>query len=607
MAVHELEQAVVESRQLLEEPRNVHAGLDVKYTIDNLNRLTDAQEGTYSAGSISSETRQQTWTLLDQLGNWDHVKLDLDGDGDWSSGAEYDDDRTHNVVNELTARDTDDNGSNNYTLTYDAAGHLTDDKQSYKYVYDAWGRLVTVKDQSFIPKVVAEYRYNGINHRIGVHYDTDADGTVEANSDDPWLWLYHDERWRLVAVVEEDSGDTDEPPVEEFILHQAGLDGLGGSSYIDDVILRDRDADGSGGGSLEERRYLCQNWRHDVSAVVTDVGKMIEWGKYTSYGVPDALPAGDTDSDNDWDATDSAAITGGYELRKDAELDGDVDANDITHANSITGGYQTLGWNVLSSTGVKNRKGYAGYERDHSAGVLYHVRHRVLNTTLGRWTRRDPLGYVDGANVYTFVAGRPISETDENGLRVTSMIPCTKGTFQPLPPTSCNYGWDMQFEADFVMLKTRDGLCIPHTWDGLEQWFDKAVGIGTPGINGCLCAARIRWPLDCVCSHMPNNPCSNCVRGCLRCFFNIDGKVPTLFEHERCIEECCDFWEQKRFYEKLDAVIFCCARNQGTYLGCAIGKPPGPAGRYPIPTDYTNIQCDGCGPGTSRPLDCTGY
>ena len=74
------------------------------------------------------------------------------------------------------------------------------------------------------------------------------------------------------------------------------------------------------------------------------------------YGTPFALPVGDTDSDGDWDATDSGNITGAYEVRKDAELDGDVDAADVTHANSIPGGYQTLGRGVMSSASVASRK-----------------------------------------------------------------------------------------------------------------------------------------------------------------------------------------------------------------------------------------------------------
>jgi RHS repeat-associated protein len=169
-----------------------------------------------------------------------------------------------------------------------------------------------------------------------------------------------------------------------------------------------------------ERRYYCQNWRADVSALLTDAGSMVEWVKYSSYGVPFALPAGDTDSDGDWDATDSAAITGTYDVRKDANLDGVINAFDVTHANSITGGYQTLGRGILSSSGAANRKGYAGYEYDptfEGAGRhLYHVRFRVYDADTGRWTARDPLGYVDGMSLYEYVRSAPLDGLDQDGL-----------------------------------------------------------------------------------------------------------------------------------------------------------------------------------------------
>ena len=103
---------------------NVHAGFDIEYTIDGLNRLTHAEEGTWNGSSITSRSRQQLWTL-DQVGNWDVTQLDLNGDNDFVDTDEYDDDRTHNVVNELTARDVDDDSSDDYTLTYDPVGNLT--------------------------------------------------------------------------------------------------------------------------------------------------------------------------------------------------------------------------------------------------------------------------------------------------------------------------------------------------------------------------------------------------------------------------------------------------------------------------------------------------
>ena len=312
-----------------------------------------------------------------------------------------------------------------YTRAHDAVGNLTDDGEDFEYVYEPFGRLRFVK-RTDNQAVVAEYRYNGLGFRVGWHYDVDADGTVEGTADDPWFFFAYDEGWRMVATYR----STDSSPKEQFVHHMAGMAGLGGfggSSYIDAVILRERDANTAWGsaadGTLEERRYYVQNCRADVVAIVTDTGGMVEWVKYSSYGVPFALPAGDTDSDGDFDATDVAAITGGgggYDVRKDVELDGDVDAFDILAAAAITGGYQTLGWDTLSSPAVNSRRGYAGYEHaPEFAGVdrhLYHVRHRVYDAELGRWTRRDPLGYVDGMGLYEYVESQPLVKTDALGL-----------------------------------------------------------------------------------------------------------------------------------------------------------------------------------------------
>jgi hypothetical protein len=307
---------------------NVHDGFDVVYSMDELDRLTRAEEGEYSSGSgtITTTSRDQEW-VLDQVGNWDEDKLDLDGDGFYTGTDEHHDDRTHNKVNELTGRDTDNDGTDDYTLVYDAAGNLTDDGEEYKYEYDAFYRLRYVKDQS--NNVVAEHRYNGLGHRIGEHVDTDDDGDVDGS--DGWRYFAYDERWRIVAHFL----GSDTAPTEEFVHHDAGLDGRGGSSYIDLVALRERDTDDN--GSLEERMYYCQNWRADVSAVIDGNGEMYEWVKYSAYGVPFGLPGADTDSDGDCDATDITQIntwdtSGPYDVRGDVDLDGGVDAADKSAA-----------------------------------------------------------------------------------------------------------------------------------------------------------------------------------------------------------------------------------------------------------------------------------
>jgi hypothetical protein len=237
---------------------------------------------------------------------------------------------------------------------------------------------------------------------------------------------------------------TDTSPKEQFLNHNAGLGGFGGAhggvgGYIDHVVMRDRDANTAwttaSDGTLEERRYYCQNWRADVSAVLTSAGKLIEAIKNSSYGTPFGLPACDTDSDGDWDNLDSANVTSGsYDVRKDGELDGDADASDASYANAIIsgGGFYSMGRGVLSSSAVGNRKGYAGYENDIYLFKLFHVRNRILDYVLGRWTRRDPLGYPVIASLYTYGAAAPLVELDSSGLRPEDIQ--WSWDFPPPPP-----------------------------------------------------------------------------------------------------------------------------------------------------------------------------
>jgi len=218
-----------------------------------------------------------------------------------------------------------------------------------------------------------------------------------------------------VATYRED----DEDPKEEFVNHEAGLGGMGGSSYIDAIVCRDKDENtawpSASDGVLEERIYYCQNWRADVSALVTAAGEMLEWVKYSAYGIPFALPAGDADSDGDCDATDATVIQGwidapSYDVRGDLDLDGDVDSTDKSTAQSNT---KTLGWKALSDVG--NRSGYAGYFALDDP-TLWLARHRALSAELGRWTRRDPAHYVAGLHLYAYVSNQPLILVDPLGL-----------------------------------------------------------------------------------------------------------------------------------------------------------------------------------------------
>jgi RHS repeat-associated protein len=205
--------------------------------------------------------------------------------------------------------------------------------------------------------------------------------------------------------------------------------GRGGSSYIDSVVLRDRDMNGGGGwtgasdGTLEARHYYAQNWRADVSAIFDNAGDVVEWHKYSAYGIPFLLTPGDHDKNGDVDKDDSDAFNADYtagNLRADLNKDGVLTTADQTIFNNSYAAAVKGGRWKLSSEDVGNRKGYAGYEHegfgnDLAAPELAHVRHRVLHFGLGRWTKRDPLGYVDGMSLVQYAGGFPVVATDPDG------------------------------------------------------------------------------------------------------------------------------------------------------------------------------------------------
>jgi RHS repeat-associated protein len=232
-----------------------------------------------------------------------------------------------------------------------------------------------------------------------------------------------DERWRIAGVYRE----SDASAKESFVYHTPGNSGYGGSGYIDDVILRDRDHNSgwtsAGDGTLEQRRYYCQNWRHDVVALIKSDGKIAERDRYLSYGTPFGSPLADATFDGTVSAADTTQVNAdwgaNYHVRSDFNLDGAVGAADSAEVTANSG--KTLGWGTLTdSTNVGNRKGYSGYENDIAISKLYHVRYRALHTELGRWMRRDPMGYVDGPHLLAYGKSNPPFLTDSFGLDCAS-------------------------------------------------------------------------------------------------------------------------------------------------------------------------------------------
>jgi RHS repeat-associated protein len=72
-------------------------------------------------------------------------------------------------------------------------------------------------------------------------------------------------------------------------------------------------------------------------------------------------------------------------------------------------------YNSLSSSAYANPIGHQGLHHDKATGLIYN-RARMLNPTLGRFTSRDPLGYVDGMSLYRYLGSSPVGANDPWGL-----------------------------------------------------------------------------------------------------------------------------------------------------------------------------------------------
>jgi RHS repeat-associated protein len=149
-------------------------------------------------------------------------------------------------------------------------------------------------------------------------------------------------------------------------------------TYVDAMVLRDRDTDAN--GSFDQRLYVQQDANFNVTSIVDTSGAVVERYAYDPYGAVTYL-------NDSWENIGASAY----------------------------------GWVYLHQGG-----------RYDSTGGLYHFRLRDFSPTLGRWLQMDLLRYEAGdMNLYRFVGGGPLNYVDPTGLakRPTTL------------EYSCNCGW----------------------------------------------------------------------------------------------------------------------------------------------------------------------
>ena len=223
------------------------------YSYGNLNQLTSFSRGVLSDANsdglfdtVSSPSRTQAWSL-DALGsNW--ANLTANGTGQ---------SRTHNAQNQVT-------GVGSASLTFDANGSLTADESGRGFVYDAWNRLVAVRNTANSP--IVGYSYDVLSRRI-------IEDRPNANTVDH---LYYSTGWQ---VLEERRGGTSSGDVRKQYFWSV--------DYVDALTARVDYA--SGAVSATYHAQYDANW--NVTAIADATSGIVERYTYDPYGVVTVLYA----------------------------------------------------------------------------------------------------------------------------------------------------------------------------------------------------------------------------------------------------------------------------------------------------------------------------
>ena len=247
-----------------------HSSFSEYYTYDGLNRLTDMQRGTLNGtktGITGTPGNESAYTL-DKVGNWTNYITKTSGTTDLNQT------RYHDKANEIAGNSgnpiTETTGSAWVDPAYDADGNMTtgptpgSETTTNTYVYDAWNRLVKVKDNS--SNVIATYDYNGLGWRVRKEL-----GAGSSNNGDVYDY-YYNFTWQVIEVDKTPSGGS------SYTYKQY----VWGRRYIDAPVCRFRDTNAD--GTLDETLYYTEDANFNVTGLVNTSGSIVERYAYSPYG-----------------------------------------------------------------------------------------------------------------------------------------------------------------------------------------------------------------------------------------------------------------------------------------------------------------------------------
>ncbi len=235
---------------------------DEHYNYDGLYQITNFERGNLNINrtDIAAIPVQEEDFRYDPSGNWYSYEKRSEGSVDLSQS------RSNNRDNEITLID-----GSNQGIGYDKAGNATqlppdkdgDWEKFYKLKWDAWNRLIEVRDDH--DSLVAAYAYDGRFYQI-----TKSEGATMTH-------YYYNDKWKC---VEERNGSS-----------AVGIQYVWGarSQHRDELVFRDRDT--TGDGTFDERLFCMMDY-YSATSITNTSGDVQERYGYSAFGDRTVMSAG---------------------------------------------------------------------------------------------------------------------------------------------------------------------------------------------------------------------------------------------------------------------------------------------------------------------------
>jgi RHS repeat-associated protein len=295
----------------------------------------------------------------------------------------------------------------------DAAGNITaitEDSTRNTFVYDALGRLTSVKDSA--GTVLESYTYNKTGDRLSKTGSGVATGDYGYQANTHWLTGTGN-----AARVHDAAGNT------TGSSQAGGTLGLG-YDHLNRLTVVQRD-------QQTLATYVYNAFGQRIGKITDSEGLRYAYNENSQllmeYG-------GDTDKDYLWLDEVPVAVMDTH------ANDGSVSTVNYVHADGLNtpraiadeSGQTIWTWNLVgnpfgeqqpvSSTGYVYNLRFPGQYYDQETGWNYNV-NRYFDPAIGGFTQVDPLGFAGGqSGLYPYGNNNPLSNTDPTGLQIAGTI-----------------------------------------------------------------------------------------------------------------------------------------------------------------------------------------